>query len=168
MIYLNDVFLRKAMTGVALNTFLNVLLINICQSLLIISLIFGKAGLYVTENGIKFFRTAFVLFSRVVLSRLPTFSIWFRMMFSLYSFSTNRLTKSFECFLNSSKVEQTHVLFLMLDCKEYSFLVKEDVRILHGNNFGSQLAFYKVLFANGCYGLYKLKCLEIQFSLWKI
>ena len=44
------------MTGVALNTFPNVLLIcNICQRLLIISLIFGKVGLYVTENGIMFF-----------------------------------------------------------------------------------------------------------------
>ena len=56
----------------------------------------------------------------------------------------------------------------MFDCKEYSFLVKEDVQILHGDNFGSQLAFYEVLFVNGCYGLYKLKCLKIQFSPWKI
>ena len=63
MISLNDVFLRKAITGVALNTFANVLLIfNICQCLLIISLIFGKIGLYVTENGITIFRTALVLF----------------------------------------------------------------------------------------------------------
>ena len=89
MICLNDVFLRKAMTGVALNTFPNVLLIfNICQCLLIISLIFGKVGLYVTENGIMFFRTALVLFNRVDLSRLSTFSIWFRMFF-LYPFSIN-------------------------------------------------------------------------------
>ena len=56
----------------------------------------------------------------------------------------------------------------MLDCKEYSFLMKEDVQIVHGDNFGGQLAFCKVLFANGCYGLHKLKCLKIQFSLWKI
>ena len=45
MICLNDVFLGKAMTGVAfaLNTFLNVLLIlNIWQCLLTVSLIFGK------------------------------------------------------------------------------------------------------------------------------
>ena len=36
MICLNDVFLRKAMTDAALNTFLNVLLIfNICQYLLV-------------------------------------------------------------------------------------------------------------------------------------
>ena len=53
----------------------------------------------------------------------------------------------------------------MLDCKEYSFLEKEDVQILHGDNFSGQLAFYKVLFANGCYDLYKLKCLKIQI-LW--
>ena len=50
----------------------------------------------------------------------------------------------------------------MLDSK-YSFLVKEDVQILHGDNFGGQLAFDKVLFANSCYGLYKLECLKIQF-----
>ena len=56
----------------------------------------------------------------------------------------------------------------MLGCKKYSFLVKEDAQISHGDNFGCQLAFYKMLFANGCYGLYKLKCLKIQFSLWKI
>ena len=55
----------------------------------------------------------------------------------------------------------------MLDRKKYSFLVKEDVQILPGESFGSQLTFYKKLFANGCYGLYKLKCLKIQFSLWK-
>ena len=55
----------------------------------------------------------------------------------------------------------------MLDCKECSFLVKEDVQILHEDNFGGQLAFYKVLFANGCYGLYKLKCLKIQFLFGK-
>ena len=33
------------------------------------------------------------------------------------------------------------VLFLMVDCKEYSFLVKEDVQILHGDNFGGQSNF---------------------------
>ena len=33
------------------------------------------------------------------------------------------------------------------------FLVKEkeDVQILHGDNFGGQLAFYKGFFANGIY-----------------
>ena len=77
---------------------------NICQCLLIISLIFGKVGLYVTENGITFFNTVLVLFNRIDLSILSTFSISFRMMFSLYLFSTNCLTKSFECFLYSSKV----------------------------------------------------------------
>ena len=56
----------------------------------------------------------------------------------------------------------------MLGCTEYSFLVKEDVHILHGGNFGGQLAFYKMLFADGCDDLYKLKCLKIQFSPWKI
>ena len=40
------------MDGVALNIFPNVLLIfNIRQSLLIIYLLCGKVGLYVTENG---------------------------------------------------------------------------------------------------------------------
>ena len=99
------------MNGVALITFPNVLFIfNICQYLLIISLIFGKVGLYVTENGIIFFRAALVLFNRVDLSRLSTFSIWFRIMFSLYPFSRNRLTKSFECFWYSSKVKQTRFI----------------------------------------------------------
>ena len=54
----------------------------------------------------------------------------------------------------------------MLDCKEYSFLVKEDLQILHGDNFGGQLVFYKLLFEKGCYGIYKLKCLKIQFFLF--
>ena len=136
MISLNDVFLRKVMTVGALNTFPNVLLIfDICQCLLIIFPIFGKVGLYVTENGIRFFRNGLVLFNRVDLSRLSNFSGWLRMIFSVYPFSTNRLTKSFECFLYSSKVEK-HVFFLMLDCKEYSFLVKEGVQILHGDDFG--------------------------------
>ena len=49
----------------------------------------------------------------------------------------------------------------MYDFKEYSFLVKEDVQILHGDNFRGKLVFYKVLFGSGCYGLYKLKCIKI-------
>ena len=54
----------KSMTGVALNTSQNILLVfNIRHFLLIISLIFGKVGLYVTENEITFFRTALVLFN---------------------------------------------------------------------------------------------------------
>ena len=80
MTCLNDVFLKKAMIGVALKKFPNVLLIfNISQCLLIISLIFvtcyllfdiwSKVWLYVTENGTKFFCTALVLFNRVYLSR---------------------------------------------------------------------------------------------------
>ena len=72
----NDLFLWKPMTGVALNIFPNVLLIfNICQCLLIISLTFGKVRLYVIENGITFFCTALGLFNRVDLSRLSIFSI---------------------------------------------------------------------------------------------
>ena len=59
------------MTGVALNTFPNIFLIyNICQCLFIIYLIFSKGGLYVTENGIIFVRTALVSFNTVDLSRL--------------------------------------------------------------------------------------------------
>ena len=115
MISLNNVFLQKGITGVALNTFPNVLLMfNICQSLLMISLIFGKVGLCITKNGITIFHTASVLFNRVDPSKPSTFSIWFRMMVSFYPFSAN---------------------------KKYSFLVKEDVQNLHGNNFGSQLIF---------------------------
>ena len=109
IICLDDVFLLKAMTGVALNIFPNLLLIfNICQCLFITYRIFGKVGLYVTDDGIAFFVTALVMINRVDLSRLSTFSIWFQIMFSLYPFSMNRLTKSFHsCFFYSSKVEQT-------------------------------------------------------------
>ena len=58
MICLNDVFLWKAITGVCLNTFPNVLLIfNIFHCLLIIYLIFGKVGLNVNKNGIKLIST---------------------------------------------------------------------------------------------------------------
>ena len=111
VVCLNDVFLWKAMNVVALNTFSDVLLIfNTYQCLLIISLIFGKVGLYVTKNGITFFRTVWVLFNRLEFSRLATFWIWIGMMFSLYPFSINRSTKSFEYFLYSSKVEQTHFI----------------------------------------------------------
>ena len=120
MICLNDVFLRKVMAGVALNTFPNVLLIfNICQCLLMIFLIFGKVVPYVTENGIAFLDTASVLLNRVDLAKLSTLSIWFRIMFSLNPFSTNCLTKTLKRFLYSSNIEK-HVLFLMLDWKEYS------------------------------------------------
>ena len=108
MICLSDAFFKKAMTGIALNTFPNVLLIfNICQCLLMISLIFGKVGLYVTKNGNTFFRTVSILFNRVDLTKLSTCLLWFRMMFTLSPFSTNHLTKSLACFLYSPKVEQT-------------------------------------------------------------
>ena len=125
-ISLNNVFMRKAMTGVDLNSFPNVLLIfNMWQCLLIISLIFGKVGLCVTGNGITFLPTTLALFNRVDLSRLSNFSIWFWMMFSFYPFSMNCLTKSFEYFFfYSSEFEQTRFI---LNCKEYSFLVKDDV-----------------------------------------
>ena len=106
IICLSDVFLRKAMTAVALNPFPNVLLIfNICQCLLIIFLWYLLKLDYVTENGITFFCTALVLFNRVDPSILSTFSIWFRMKFSLDPFWTNRSTKSFECLSLSLKVE---------------------------------------------------------------
>ena len=102
MICLDNVFSLKVMTCVTFNTFPDVLLIfNICQRLSIVSLIFGKAGRFVTENGITFFRIALVLLKRADLSRLSTFLIWFQMIFSFYPFSTNYLTKSSECFLHS-------------------------------------------------------------------
>ena len=84
-----------------------------------IFLIFGKVVLYVTENGIAFLDTASVLFNKVDLAKLSTLLIWFGIMFSLNPFSTNRLTKTLKRFLYSSNIEK-HVLFLMLDCKEYS------------------------------------------------
>ena len=56
MICLNDVFLRNSMSGVALNTSPNVLLMsNICQCLLIYFLTFTKFGLFVRENAITCF-----------------------------------------------------------------------------------------------------------------
>ena len=48
--------------------------------------------------------------------------------------------KSFNKFIRMLFVFK-QVLFLMVDCKEYSFLVKEDVQILHGDNFGGQSNF---------------------------
>ena len=114
MICLNDVFLLKAMTGVALNAFPNVLLtFNICQCLSLTSLIFSKVGLHATENGIMFFRTESVLFNRVDLSKLSTFLVWLRMMLSLYPFPVNPLTKSLECFCVLQKLSK-HSLLLML------------------------------------------------------
>ena len=76
-----------------------------------ISLIFGKVVLYVTENRTAFFRTASVLFNTVDLAKLSTLSVWFGMLFSLYPFSTNRLTKTLEYFLYSLKVEQSRFIF---------------------------------------------------------
>ena len=105
------------MTGVALNTFPNVLLIfNVCQCLLIVSMILGKVELYVTKNAITFLSAALVLFDRADLSRLSTFSIWFRMTFSLCLFQ--------QIVYQSHQKLSKRVKFLMLDSKEYSFLVK--------------------------------------------
>ena len=105
------------MTGVALNTFPNVLLIfNVCQCLLIVSMILGKVELYVTKNAITFLSAALVLFDRADLSRLSTFSIWFRMTFSLCLFQ--------QIVYQSHQKLSKRVIFLMLDSKEYSFLVK--------------------------------------------
>ena len=105
------------MTGVALNTFPNVLLIfNVCQCLLIVSMILGKVELYVTKNAITFLSAALVLFDRADLSRLSTFSIWFRMTFSLCLFQ--------QIVYQSHQKSSKRVIFLMLDSKEYSFLVK--------------------------------------------
>ena len=100
----NYVFLRKAMTGVALNTFPSILLIfNICQCRLIASLIFDKVRLFVTKNVITFFRIASDLFNRIFFNffELVSNDVFF------YPFSTSHLTKLFECFLYTSKVEQT-------------------------------------------------------------
>ena len=52
----NDVFLWKAVTGVALNAAPNVLLIfNTCQCLLIISHIFGKMYYMLPNMELSFF-----------------------------------------------------------------------------------------------------------------
>ena len=82
---------------------------------------FRKVGLYVTKNGIMFLRTALVDYSR-----FSTFSVWFRMML----LCTLSLLIVYQCHLNAFCIHQKlskHVLFLILDCEEYSFLEKEDV-----------------------------------------
>ena len=60
------------------------------------------------KTELRFFGTALGLFNRVDISRLSTFSIWFQMILYSHLFSENRLTKSCEYFLYSSKDEQTH------------------------------------------------------------
>ena len=76
MIYLNDEFLWNAITGVALNTSQNVLLVFIVYHyLLIISLVFDKAGLYVTKKEIMFSSTVSVIFEKADLFRYSIFSI---------------------------------------------------------------------------------------------
>ena len=69
-------------------------------------------------------------------------------MFSLYHFTTNCLTKSLNAFCIHQKLSK-HILYLMHDCKKYSFLVKWGVQILHGDNFGGKMVFHEVLFATG-------------------
>ena len=75
MTYINEVFLWKAMIGVALNTFPNVLLIlEINHWLLIVSVIFVKVRhivLKMESNYWKmFFCTALILFKRAGLPKL--------------------------------------------------------------------------------------------------
>ena len=88
MICLNDVFLRKAVIGVALNTFPNLLLIsNICQCLLINFLEFGKIGLYVTKNGITIFRTTLVCLTELISPDCRLFRFGFKWWFLCTLFS---------------------------------------------------------------------------------
>ena len=76
----------------------------------------------------------------------------------LNPFSTNRgKTFHWKAFCIHQKLSK-HVLFLMFYCKEYSFLVNQDVPSFHGDDFNGQFTFDEMLFVNGCYGLYKLKC----------
>ena len=133
-----------------------------------ISKIDGKVGLCVRENGIAFFRTVLVLFNRVDLSiqHIYFFDLVLNDIFFVLLYSTNCLTKSFDpSHLKNCCIHQKlgkHVLFWILDGKEYSFLVREEdliYRFLHGDNFGGQLAIFKVLLTKNWYWLYKLKCL---------
>ena len=127
------------MTAVALNTFPNVLLIfNICQCLLIIFLIFGKVALYLTKNGRMFFHAALILSLLIV--------YFFELVSNIVSF-VPLSHKLFNQVLLVIFVFILMLLFLMLHCKEYSLLVKEDMQVLHENRFGGQLVFYEVLFA---------------------
>ena len=96
--------------------------------------------------------TVLVLFNRADLFRLSTFSIWFRMIFFtlfLQVFWPSHLI----AFYIHQKLSKHVVLFLMLDCKEYPFIVKEDAQFLHGDILGGQLDSCKVLFVNDYDGL---------------
>ena len=69
-------FLWKAFAGVALNNFpIVLLLLNICQCLLIIYVIFGKVGPNVPKMELCFFRIVLALFNRVDLSKEDTESL---------------------------------------------------------------------------------------------
>ena len=110
VICINDLLLLNAITNVAMNLSPNAILVfNICHCLLTISLIFAKVGLYFTENSLMFFRNVLALFNRADFSRFSTFSNWLQ-IFSLKYFSTIRLTKSFEWFLYSIKVEPARAI----------------------------------------------------------
>ena len=58
-------------------------MLNMCQSLFIISFIFSITGLYVTETGIESLRLKLQCFKSNDLSRWPTLSICFLTVDSL-------------------------------------------------------------------------------------
>ena len=105
MIRLKDLFLRKAMIGVASNVFPNLLLIfNVCQSLLMIH-----------NSMLPKMELRFSLLHQFCLTELISLNcLLFRFGFEwsndvfFYPFSSNCLTKSLECFCYSSKDEPKH------------------------------------------------------------
>lgn len=142
MIYLNDEFLWNAITGVALNTSQNVLLVFIVYHyLLIISLVLDKAGLYVTKKEIMFSSTVSVIFEKADLFRYP--------------FSTNRKTSHLNVFISIKfwknkfqclAVRNTHFYWV----RTHKFCM---ITVLTNDWF-----FLNLLFVGNCYGLYELRC----------
>ena len=119
---------------------------NMCQYLFINSFMFGRTGLYVTENGIESLGFGSQCLKSNDLSRWSTLSICFLTIDSLQPFSKSSFQQalysisSWECFLYSSKVEHMR---LILSAWLYGilFLNRTGVPISHADSFDRQLVF---------------------------
>ena len=122
------------------------LMFNMCQYLFINSFMFGRTGLYVTENGIEPLGSGLQCLKSNDLSRWSTLSICFLTIDSLQPFSKSSFQQalysisSWECFLYSSKVEHMR---LILSAWLYGilFLNRTGVPISHPDSFDRQLVF---------------------------
>ena len=92
------------------------LMFNMCQYLFINSFMFGRTGLYVTENGIESLGSGLQCLKSNDLSRWSTLSICFLTIDSLQPFSKSSFQQalysisSWECFLYFSKVEHMRLI----------------------------------------------------------